>query len=436
VKGRTATRTAILDLKRAISRRPAQNVVESPRPRVLIVSNRLPVSISEQGGAPTVRASHGGLATGLREVHSRGNNLWIGWPGTIDGEDEAYAEAVSRALATRRIVPITLTGAEVRGFYDEVSNAVLWPVFHDRLDRLPLHPTRWAVYECVNERFADVVADQYRPGDVIWVHDYQLLRLPALLRDRLPTARIGFFLHIPFPEPGIFEALPQREALLTGLLGADLIGFHTAAYARNFAGALRRILGFEVASYGEIESHGRIVRVGAFPMGVDADAFSTLAQNAEVRLAANALRASSHRLIAGVDRLDYSKGIPRRLLAFEQLLSRHPEWRGRVRLLQIAVPSRERVGAYRRYRRDVEELVGRINGRFATPTWTPIHYMYASVSRETIVSIYLASDVMLVTPMRDGMNLVAKEFVASRIDDDGVLLLSEFAGAATELTKR
>jgi trehalose 6-phosphate synthase/phosphatase len=427
-------RSTILDLRYAMARRRTQDVVahETSPARVLIVSNRLPISVSMQGSAPTFRASIGGLATGLREVHARGKSLWIGWPGEID-QDDSNVVALRNGFASRRIVPITLSQPEVRGFYDEVSNAVLWPVFHDRLDRLPLQPTNWDVYECVNARFADVVAAQYRPGDVIWVHDYQLLRLPALLRDRLPEARIGFFLHIPFPEPGIFEALPQRDALLSGLLGADLIGFHTVEYVRNFANTVRHTLGLEVASYGEIEHEGRTVRVGAFPMGVDAQAFTALAQTAEVQLAAKVLRAGAPRLIAGVDRLDYSKGVPRRLLAFEQMLLRHPEWRGRVQLLQIAVPSRERVGAYRRFRRDVEELIGRINGRYSTPSWTPINYMYASVSRETLVAIYLAADVMLVTPVRDGMNLVAKEFVASRTDDDGVLVLSEFAGASAEL---
>jgi trehalose 6-phosphate synthase/phosphatase len=400
---------------------------------VLIVSNRLPVTVSTQGNARTLRSSTGGLATGLREVHARGNSLWIGWTGEHRDDGGGDSDAIRRELAARRIVPIELTDAETRGFYYEVSKAVLWPVFHDRLDRLPLQPTRWDLYECVNDRFADAVAEQYRSGDVIWVHDYQLLRLPALIRDRLPKARIGFFLHIPFPEPGIFEALPQREALLKGILGADVIGFHTAAYARNFAGALRRVLSFEVPAYGDVDCDGRIVHVGAFPMGVDAQAFDAIAQADEVRLAAKALRKSPQRLIAGVDRLDYSKGISRRLLAFEQLLWRHPEWRGRVQLLQIALPSRERVGSYRRFRRDAEELVGRINGRFATPAWTPVNYMYAGVSRDMLVAVYLAADVMLVTPVRDGMNLVAKEFVASRVDDDGVLVLSEFAGAAAEL---
>ena len=313
---------------------------------------------------------------------------------------------------------------------------MIWPLFHYLPDQMPLHQ-RWDVYETANARFADAVAAQYRPGDRVWVHDYQLLRLPALLRERLPQARIGFFLHIPFPSDELFATLPPREALLRGLLGADLVGFHTSGYASHFAASVRRVLGLPATDEG-VEVDGRAVRIGVFPMGVDAAALGARAQAPAVDAEVAALLASSGgdddvALFVGVDRLDYTKGIPRRLLAFEQLLLRHPELRGRVRLVQVAVPSRTAVRAYQRFRHDVDALVGRINGAFATPRWTPVHYLYRSVPETQLLALYRAARVMLVTPVRDGMNLVAKEFVAARADEDGVLVLSEFVGAAAEL---
>jgi trehalose 6-phosphate synthase/phosphatase len=345
-----------------------------------------------------------------------------------------FSREIARELAARRIVPIALDPAEVHEFYDRISSAVLWPIFHDRLDRIPLNAPRWDVYERVNARFADAVAAAYEPGDVIWVHDYHLLRLPALLRQRLPNARIGFFLHIPFPAADVFETLPTRAELLAGMLAADVVGFHTDRYVENFVSAIGRVLGLRYRDDGVLLVDDRRVRVGAFPMGIDAEAFEALARTPAVDAATAALLATAPQILVGVDRLDYSKGIPRRLLAFERLLTNHPKLRGRLRLVQVAVPSRRRVPAYQRFGREVDELVGRINGAFATPTWTPIHYIHAGVSPETLVALYRAAAVMLVTPVRDGMNLVAKEFVASRFDGDGVLVLSEFAGAAQELT--
>jgi trehalose 6-phosphate synthase/phosphatase len=266
------------------------------------------------------------------------------------------------------------------------------------------------------------------------VHDYHLFRAPALLRARLPEARIGFFLHVPFPSPDIFAALPRRRWLLEGLLGADVIGFHTRRYRAHFEEVLAERCGIETGDDHVLEHEGRRIQVGVFPIGVDADALSRRAGSREVNAKVLELRDPTQRLILGVDRLDYSKGIPRRLLAVEKLLRERPEWRGRLRLVQVAVPSRGGVGAYQRFRREVESLVGRINGEFATPTWTPIHYLCHGVPERMLLGLYRTADVMLVTPVRDGMNLVAKEFAASRIDEDGVLVLSELAGAADELT--
>jgi trehalose 6-phosphate synthase/phosphatase len=401
--------------------------------RLLVVANRLPVTVTAEGDTVLISPSVGGLATGLRSVHGDPRCLWIGWSG-VDGELPAAAQReLDERLAASRLHPVALTADEVSVFYERIANGVLWPMFHDQLEQLPYIVEGWDVYEAVNERFADAVAECYRPGDTIWVHDYQLLRLPALIRRRIPDARIGFFLHIPFPNPEIFFALPCRRWLVEGMLGADVIGFHTRRYRGHFTGVLRRLFGVEMQ--GDTVPHqGRRVRLGVFPMGIDAQSFARRAGDREVAAETVRLRSNRNiRLIVGIDRLDYSKGLPRRLLSIERLLVRHPEWRERVRLVQIAVPSREAVAAYQRIRQTVDELVGRINGRFGTHRWAPIRYVYQSVSDVVLSALYRAADVLLVTPLRDGMNLVAKEFVASRTDNDGVLVLSEFAGAADEL---
>jgi trehalose 6-phosphate synthase/phosphatase len=348
--------------------------------RLLIVSNRLPVTVKAAVSGITVERSSGGLATGMKGPHERLNGLWIGWPGALEGLSSNARAELDRRLADLRLVGVPLTPGEIAGYYEGYSNTVLWPLFHYAVARLPQEVCDFDVYESVNARFAEAVASRYQPGDLVWVHDYQLMLVPRMLRERIPEARIGFFLHIPFPSSEIFRMLPQRERLLQGLLGADLVGFHTATYVRHFASSVLRLL-------------------------------------------------------VGIDRLDYTKGIQRRLLAFEALLRRHPELRTRVRLVQVAVPSRENVEAYRELREEVDATVGRIHGEFATPSWSPIHYLYRNLSQDEIVALYRAADVVLVTPLRDGMNLVAKEFVASRPDEDGVLVLSEFAGAAAELSE-
>ena len=321
-------------------------------------------------------------------------------------------------------------------YYQTMSNGVIWPLFHYLPEQIPLHVRHWDAYETVNERFADAVASHYSPGDRIWVHDYQLMRLPALLRERIPDARIGFFLHIPFPVAELFAALPAREAVLRGLLGADLVGFHTAGYARHFADAAARILGARVTG-SSVALDGRVSRTGVFPMGVDAKALAERAATCEVDREIERLVAGGDDvdLFVGIDRLDYTKGIPRRLLAFERLLADHPELHERVRLIQVAVPSRTAVPAYRKFRQQVDAIVGRINGEFGTARWVPVHYLYRGLPEPQVLALYRAARVMLVTPVRDGMNLVAKEFVATRVDEDGVLVLSEFVGAADELTE-
>ena len=402
--------------------------------RLLIVSNRLPVTARVDGGRVRLDDAIGGLATGLRSWHERSGGIWIGWPGDVDAWGSAERESLEHQLQARRIQPVYLSADDARRYYDGFSNRVLWPLFHYLVDRVPVDATGWDAYRQANQKFADAVLAVYRPGDAIWVHDYQLMLVPALLRERLPDARIGFFLHIPFPSSEVFRILPWRREVLRGLVGADLLGFHTFAYLRHFVTCLLHIEGIE-AQVDRIHLEGRTVHLGVFPMSIDAQAFDDLARDPAVQAGTDAIRqeAGGRRILLGVDRLDYTKGIPRRLLAFERLLASEPALRDTLRYIQLAVPSREGVDSYQSFRRQVEEAVGRINGTSATLTSTPIHYMHRSVSRRELVALYRAADVMLVTPLRDGMNLVAKEFIASRPDGDGVLVLSEFAGAAAEL---
>lgn len=404
--------------------------------RLLIVSNRLPITAAARGGEGGIRLTpaSGGLATGLRPWHEGSDGLWIGWPGDVSRFSTTQRGELDRQLRGRGIVPVHLNREQIDRYYHGFANRVLWPLFHYLIDRMPVDADGWDAYRQVNEAFAEVVAREYRPGDSIWVHDYQLLLLPSLLRQRLPEARIGFFLHIPFPSAEVFRILPWRRELLNGMLGADLVGFHTAAYMRHFADALRDIVG--VPGDGERARVGdRFVSFGCFPMGVDAKQFADLAHDDGVRAEVEAIRsdAGGRQIVLGVDRLDYTKGIPRRLEAIDRLLKRQPDLCDTMRYIQVAVPSRGEVDSYQRFKRQVEESIGRINGARSTIRSTPVHYVHRSVSMRQLVALYCAADVMLVTPLRDGMNLVAKEFVASRINHDGVLILSEFAGAAAEM---
>jgi len=403
--------------------------------RLILVSNRLPITVTGCGDAIQVVPSSGGLATGLGSVHECNESLWVGWSGMDAGASSEARRSLQAQLAARRLVEVPLSADDVSIYYEHIANGVLWPIFHDQLEKLPNVIEGWDTYESVNARYADMIAACARPGDTVWIHDFHLMRVPALLRERVPELRIGFFLHIPFPNPEIFFALPRRQWLVEGMLGADLIGFHTRRYRGHFTAVLRRLFGIEMKdefiAYG-----GRRVGLGIFPMGVDSATFAQRAADAKVVAETARLKSDRGiRLLVGINRLDYSKGLPKRLLALERLLTMHTEWLERIRLVQVAVPSREGLAAYKSVRRVVEELLGRINGRFGTHRWTPIRYINRSVNDTILSALYRAADVLLVTPLRDGMNLVAKEFVATRSDDDGVLVLSEFAGAADELTR-
>ncbi|WP_437689993.1 bifunctional alpha,alpha-trehalose-phosphate synthase (UDP-forming)/trehalose-phosphatase [Sorangium sp. So ce176] len=403
--------------------------------RLLIVSNRLPVTVRAEQGDVSVVPSTGGLVTAIRGPHERHGGLWLGWPGDVSRLGEEQRQELEAQLEQLGTVPVHLTPTEISHYYDGFSNGVLWPLFHYLVEKVHLDARRdWESYRAVNERFADAVAARYRPGDRVWIHDYQLTLVPAMLRQRIPDARIGFFLHIPFPAAEVFRTLPWREQVLRGMLGADVVGFHTASYRYHFVYSAARVLGLD-PDLETLAYEGRKVRLGVYPVSIDVDEFVRLARDEDVRAEAQRLRARAQgrKIVLGIDRLDYTKGIPRRMLAIERFLEREPELRSKVRFIQLAVPTREKVDAYADFRRVVNELVGHINGAYATLDDVPIHFLHRSMPMAEVVALYLAADVMMVTPLRDGMNLVCKEYVASRLDDTGALVLSEFAGAAAEL---
>lgn len=402
--------------------------------RLLLVANRLPVTLDASGGEVLLRPSHGGLATGLRGPHRASDGLWIGSLGDAPKLHGERARQLAARLKEERLVSVNVRPTDYARYYAGFSNGVLWPLFHYLLERIPEDTRDWESYRRANEVFAKVVESHYRAGDTIWVHDYQLTLLPALLRRALPDATIGFFLHIPFPASDVFRTLPWRAEVLEGMLGADLVGFHDFSYLRYFAKSAARILG---ADFGldYVKYDKRTTRLGVFPMGVDAAEFAARAEHPDVLEQAARIRreAEDQSILVSIDRLDYTKGLRKKFQAFARLLDQNPQRRGKVRLIQVAVPTRTDVREYAKFRREVDEAVGRINGLYGTLGRAPIHYMYRSVSEVELAGLYRAADVMLVTPLRDGMNLVAKEFVATRTDGDGVLVLSEFAGAASEL---
>ncbi|TGE29401.1 bifunctional alpha,alpha-trehalose-phosphate synthase (UDP-forming)/trehalose-phosphatase [Hymenobacter metallicola] len=402
--------------------------------RTIIVSNRLPNKVLRMDESLTFQPSEGGLATGLGSIYRKNNNVWIGWPGLFvhDAAEETY---VTEQLRADSMAPVFLTEPEIRDYYEGFSNATLWPTFHYFHQFATYVDAHWDAYVAVNEKFCQAVLAQAGPEDTIWVHDYQLLLLPEMLRQARPGASIGFFLHIPFPSYEIFRVLPWRLELLHGILGADLIGFHTFGYMRHFLSAVSQLLGLPTQS-GEIETASHTVRVDVFPMGIDYERYAQAAASDEAaqheQVYRTALRET--RVILSIDRLDYTKGIAQRLRAFECLLKRYPEWREQVSLIMVVVPSRDQVAQYAALKEEIDELVGRINAQYRTITWNPIQYFYHAFPLEELAALYRLAEVALVTPLRDGMNLVAKEYVACKADRGGVLILSERAGAARELS--
>lgn len=357
--------------------------------------------------------------------------IWIGWPG-ISGDTPP--EALELLRKEQSSIGVELPADIQEKFYEGYANEVLWPLFHSFTSKLQFHAGNWEAYKEANRRFCLAVIQEYQPGDRIWVHDYHLMLLPKMLRERLPEAAIGFFLHIPFPASDIFAILPRGEELLEGLLGADLIGFQTHFHLQHFRQSLRRMLGIE-STVGGMDMLGREIRLQALPISIAPQEFLEEAQKTETAEQIQKLREQykGQKVIVAVDRLDYTKGIPERLQTFERLLKENPNCHGKVVLLQVAVPSRENVESYRALRSQVHELISSINGDFGTPEWVPIVYIHRNISRLELTAVYSLADVAWIAPLRDGMNLVAKEYVACHADGRGVLVLSSFAGAAAEM---
>ncbi|REE02151.1 bifunctional alpha,alpha-trehalose-phosphate synthase (UDP-forming)/trehalose-phosphatase [Marinoscillum furvescens] len=402
--------------------------------KTIIVSNRLPVKISQEKDEFTYKPSEGGLATGLGSIYKQGDNIWIGWPGLPVSKTE-HRQEITENLKKESMRPVFLTANEIEDFYEGFSNETLWPNFHYFNQYIVFDNGLWKAYQKVNRKFAKEIAEVLEPDDTIWVHDYQLLLLPEMLREFAPKASIGFFLHIPFPSYESFRLLPWRRELLNGMLGADFLAFHTYDDMRHFLSSVNRLAGLG-NSNGQINVDNRKVMVDALPMGIDYDKYAQAAASPETLAREVRYRTSvgEQRLILSIDRLDYSKGIPQRLKAFEIFLDENPEYREKVSLLMVVVPSRDQVGKYKELKEEVDLLVGRINGKYARLNWTPIHYFYRSFPLHALSAFYRMADVALVTPMRDGMNLVCKEFIASKLDQKGVLILSEMAGASKELS--
>lgn len=409
------------------------------RQRLLVVANRLPVTFEADGGKYVLRPSSGGLVTALRPLLEKYPGAWIGWTGT-DHEPRA-AEALAQASAdgSYSLVPVYLTAEEKANFYCGFSNEIVWPLFHDLQSRCNFDPAYWETYFEVNEKYADAILQVARRRDFIWVHDYHLMLVADCLRNRGARLQTAFFQHIPFPPPDIFEKLPWRREILTALLQFNVVGFQTQRDRRNFVACVRRFV--RGASFRKVrenllvETESRAALVGAFPIGIDFEEFAAAANTAEVVARAEELRRSldGGQIVLGVDRLDYTKGIVERLLAFRRLLESHPALHRRITLVQVVVPSRTNIPKYRDLKLEIERLVSDINGRYGEPGWVPVHYVHRHLPRPELIAYYRAADIALITPLKDGMNLVAKEFCATRVDDDGVLILSEFAGAATQL---
>ena len=403
--------------------------------RLLIISNRLPISISRQDGEIRLQRSVGGLATGVGSFYKSCESLWVGWPGmNVQKKQKEEKDRIIEALRQEQCHPVFLSPYDIKHYYDGFCNNTLWPLFHYFNLYANYDQKTWNVYQRINEKFCEAVMEVARPDDIIWVHDYHLMLLPQMLRECLPDAEIGYFHHIPFPSSEIFRHLPWRREILEGLLGADLIGFHTYGYVRHFLSSVRRILGYE-HTFGEVRTDTRVTKTDLFPMGIDYRQFAEAAGSSPVQgeIARIRQKYGKQKIILSFDRLDYTKGIPLRLEAFDTLLEKKPDYQGKISFVIVAVPSRAGVNRYQVLKKKIDELVGRINGKYGTTDWTPVHYFYNFLPFETLVAFYSAADVALVTPLRDGMNLMAKEYIATRTDGTGVLILSEMAGAAEEL---
>lgn len=402
--------------------------------KLIIVSNRLPITIAKRGSTLKIQSSVGGLATGLDAFHKSYKSLWIGWPGYVTGKDTREKAIIKRKLVNKDCYPVFLSNYDIENYYHGFCNKVIWPLFHYFIEKTLYTKKYWKAYQRVNEHFSTLVSNLTEPGDKIWVHDYQLMLLPKLLRQKNPKNAIGFFLHIPFPSSEIFRLIPYRTEIIEGLMGADLIGFHTHDYVHHFTESIRKLLGYEY-KLGHINTMRRRVMVDAFPMGVNYEQFCNASEDNNIKKETIKLKKKlgDRKIIISIDRLDYTKGIAERLEAFDLFLNKYPEYRKKVTLILVAVPSRTGVDQYAFLKRNIDELISKINGKYGDIGWMPIWYLYQFMPFNKLVPLYCIGDIALITPLRDGMNLIAKEYIASKTNSSGVLILSEMAGAAQEL---
>jgi len=408
--------------------------------RLFVVSNRLPVHIDGQGDQLTLNPSSGGLVTALKAVLRDQKVVWVGWPGAERSEMVESLLVDAAASLPYTLEPVFLSPEEVNGFYCGFSNEVVWPLFHDLQSRCNFDPGYWQTYQEVNRKFALAVSRLVTAEDFVWVHDYHLMLVAEYLRKMGVNSTLGFFQHIPFPPAEIFEKLPWRSQILRSLLEFDVVGFQTLRDRRNFNAAIRTLVsGVEIRRTGErfsLQLKGHRCASGHFPISIDFAGFAADADTAEVAQQAEQIKGELRgvQIVLGVDRLDYTKGVPERLRAFDFMLRKYPDLRHRITMVQVVVPSREDIPNYQGLKTEIEGMVSRINGEFAQPGWVPIHYLHRHLSRLELLAYYRSADIALVTPLKDGMNLVAKEFCACQVENRGVLILSEFAGAASDLS--
>ncbi len=417
--------------------------VSTEQSPLVVVSNRLPIVVTrKRGGGMEINPGSGGLVTSLEHILREQSGTWIGWLGS-SGNINDIEPALQQASegAGYRLEPVTLTEEQIHQYYFGFSNEVIWPLFHDMASRCNFDPEYWQTYMDVNRLFADTIRERTSPDSFVWVQDYHLLLVGEYLRTAGDTRNLGYFLHIPFPPPDIFMKLPWRFNVLRGLLQYDTLGFQTLRDTRNFISCVRHMMkGTRITRREDtyiVHVDGREVAVGSFPIGIDFDGFDERARSETVVARANQLheRLPGRQFILGIDRLDYTKGIPERLLAFGDALSRYPDLIGNVSLIQVVIPSREDVEEYQTMKDHVERLISRINGEFTHLGWVPVHYLFRSLSANELSAYFRASDISLVTPLKDGMNLIAKEYCASNVSETGVLILSEFAGSAAQLRR-
>lgn len=412
--------------------------------RLIMVSNRLPYNVNKTDGKFNITPREGGFASGLNVFYKSQNCFWIGWPGIEeDNITDEEKEIIRIRLFENNCFPLYFGGQNVNAHYTAFSEKAIYPLFHYMLQDTSFELDSWEGYKLVNQQYADVILNIVNQGDKVWIHDYHLMLLPSLIREKVPDISIGFFLHIPFPSYELFRLLPWRKEILEGLLGADLIGFHTYDYERHFLSCVRRLLGYDTV-FNRVRLDERIAKADVFPMGIDFQKYHDRAKEIKARpktKQSSIQKGIAHyfnhneqgKVILSIDRLDNSKGITDRLRVFEYFLNKYPQYLEKVVLILVVMPTDENDESYFKLKSEVDELVGKINGHYGIISWTPVWYFYRSLPFNTLSELYTLSDIALITPLRDGMNLNAKEFVASKIDQEGVLILSELAGVSKEM---